>query len=142
MADVATLAELDLLITDAVMEYAVDLRAGRLTPRQIAAELAAVPPRLDPQEIARAALAAPDLAAFLTGFTPPHPQYAALRDVLKRYRTVAAAGGWPAAGEGPVLKPGMRDAGVPALRRRLAATGDYAGKDLSSTLYDAPWRRR
>lgn len=138
IADLAARAELDLLITDAVMEYAVDLRAGRVTPRQIAPELAAVPPRLDPQWIARAALAAPDLAAFLTGFTPPHPQYAALREVLKRYRTVAAAGGWPAAGEGPVLKPGMQDAGVPALRRRLAATGDYAGKDLSSTLYDAP----
>ena len=52
-ADVTVQAELDLLIADAVMEYATDLRTGRLTPRSIAPELAAVPPRLDPVEIAK-----------------------------------------------------------------------------------------
>jgi len=135
--DVTVQAELDLLIADAVMEYAADLRTGRLTPRSIAPELAAVPPQLDPVEIAKQARDAPDLAAFLSGFTPPHAQYAALRDALRLYRKIAAAGGWPAAGEGPVLKPGMQDAGVPALRRRLAATGEYTSKDFASTVYDA-----
>jgi murein L,D-transpeptidase YcbB/YkuD len=137
-AAVTVQAELDLLIADAVMEYATDLRTGRLTPRSIAPELAAVPPRLDPVELAKQARDQANLAAFLSGFTPPHPQYAALRDALRRYRSIAAAGGWPAAGQGPVLKPGMQDAGVPALRRRLAATGDYTAKDLASTVYDAP----
>lgn len=132
-------AELDLLIADAVMEYAADLRAGRLPPRTIAPELVAAPPRLDPVEVAKRARDETNLAAFLTGFTPPHPQYAALRDALRRYRAMAAGGGWPAAGPGPVLKPGMQDASVPALRRRLAASGDYAGnaRDMSSQVYDA-----
>ena len=137
-ADVKVQAELDLLIADAVMEYAIDLRAGRLTPRSIAPELAAVPPPLDPVEIAKQGRDQSNLAAFLSGFTPPHPQYAALRDALRRYRAIAAAGGWPAAGQGPVLKPGMQDMSVPALRRRLAATGDYTAKDMASTVYDAP----
>ncbi|EWY41195.1 hypothetical protein N825_31580 [Skermanella stibiiresistens SB22] len=141
-ADVGGQAELDLLITDAIMEYTGDLRTGRLPPRTLAPEMAATPPKLDAIEIVKNAMAAPDLPAFLKGFTPPHPQYAALRDALKRYRVVTSAGGWPVVGEGAVLKPGMRDAGVPALRRRLAATGEYSvkdnGKDLSSTLYDAP----
>jgi L,D-transpeptidase YcbB len=137
-ADVAVQAELDLLVADAVMEYAADLRSGRLTPRSIAPELAAVPPQLDPVEIATRARDTSDLAAFLSSFTPPHAQYAALRDALRRYRAIAAAGGWPAAGGGPVLKPGMQDASVPALRRRLAATGEYTAKDLASTVYDAP----
>ena len=137
-ADVKVQAELDLLIADAVMEYATDLRTGRLTPRSIAPELAAVPPQLDPVEIAKQGRDQPNLATFLTGFTPPHPQYVALRDALWRYRSIAAAGGWPAVGQGPVLKPGMQDPSVPALRRRLAATGDYAAKDMASTIYDAP----
>jgi len=138
-AEVTVQAELDLLIADAVMEYAADLRAGRLAPRSIAPELAAVPPQLDPIEIAKRARDQSNLAAFLTGFTPPHAQYAALRDALRRYRAIAAAGGWPAAGQGPVLKPGMQDASVPALRRRLAATGDYTAKDkeMASQVYDA-----
>jgi murein L,D-transpeptidase YcbB/YkuD len=138
-ADVAVQAELDLLIADAVMEYASDLRAGRLAPRSIAPELAAVPPPVDAVEIAKRARDETNLAAFLAGFTPPHPQYAALRDALRRYRALASGGGWPAAGQGPVLKPGMQDASVPALRRRLAATGDYTGnaKDMASPVYDA-----
>jgi murein L,D-transpeptidase YcbB/YkuD len=132
-------AELDLLIADAVMEYATDLRAGRLPPRSIAPELAAVPPQLDPVAVAKRARDEMNLVAFLTGFTPPHPQYAALRDALRHYRALASGGGWPSAGQGPILKPGMQDASVPALRRRLAASGDYAGnaKDMSSQVYDA-----
>src|SRR5918995_215382 len=136
--DVTVQAELDLLIADAVMEYATDLRAGRLPPRSIAPELAAVPPRLDSVDIAKRGRDQANLAAFLSGFTPPHPEYVALRDALRRYRSIAADGGWPAVGQGPVLKPGMQDASVPALRRRLAATGDYTGnaKAMASPVYD------
>jgi murein L,D-transpeptidase YcbB/YkuD len=49
---------------------------------------------------------------------------AGLEAALARYQGIADAGGWPSLGEGPALKPGMVDPGVPVLRARLAATGD------------------
>ncbi|HEV7369779.1 L,D-transpeptidase family protein [Arenibaculum sp.] len=130
------LAELDLLLTDAVMQYAGHLRAGRIQPRSIDADLALVPPPVDVVAAARHVLSAPDPAAALAGFAPPHTGYAALRQGLAELRAFAARGGWSLAGPGPVLKPGMIDPSVPPLRRRLAATGDFAGADLASEFYD------
>lgn len=138
-ADPGRLAELDILLTDAVMAYAVDLRSGRVVPRSISADLAVDPPKMDALRVGRAAAAAADVRAFLAAFAPPHPDYAGLRQGLADLRALAAAGGgWPEAGPGPVLKPGMEDASVPALRRRLAATGEYALPEGNGTVYDAP----
>lgn len=43
---------------------------------------------------------------------------------LERYRRIVDQGGWPSVGAGPSLEPGDGDRRVPALRERLAATGD------------------
>ena len=135
-ADPAGIAELDLLLTDAVVEYAVDLRGGRLAPRSIDPEMAIVPRPIDPVRLALDAMATPDMSRFLAGFTPPHPEYAALKRALALLRDKARAGGWPLPGPGPVLKLGMDDPNVPLVRRRLAATGDYAGPRTDQTRYD------
>jgi L,D-transpeptidase YcbB len=138
-ADPDRLAELDVLLTDAAMAYAVHLRSGRVPPRSVSADLAVDPPQVDPLQVARGAVAAADTGAFLAGFAPPHAGYAGLRLGLEELRAFAAqGGGWPEAGPGPVLKPGMEDPSVPALRRRLAATGEYALPELDGTVYDAP----
>lgn len=47
-----------------------------------------------------------------------------LARALDAYRAIEAGGGWPSVGDGPTLEPGMADGRVPALRRRLAASGD------------------
>jgi murein L,D-transpeptidase YcbB/YkuD len=44
-------------------------------------------------------------------------------DALKRYRTIAQAGGWPRVPDQKVLKPGMTDPTVAVLRERLAQEG-------------------
>lgn len=54
---------------------------------------------------------------------PLLPYYYELRRALARLRRLEAAGGWPALPEGKPLKPGMTDARVPLLRRRLQAAG-------------------
>jgi len=56
------------------------------------------------------------------------------------YRDVAAGGGWPAVPAGPKLEPGMRDARIAAVQARLKASGDLAGTDSASDLYDASLR--
>ena len=138
--DAARRAELDLLLTDALMAYAVDLRRGHLLPRAIAGELALVPAPLDAVATATQALAAPDLSAYLETLAPAGERYRRLRDALRISRAYEKAGGWPKVPEGRKLEPGMKDPVVKALRRRLAVTGELDGKLLGSSDYDRPLR--
>jgi murein L,D-transpeptidase YcbB/YkuD len=68
------------------------------------------------------ALAAGDLARRIEGLKPTHRLYVGLKRELARYRAaLPTPGSVPA---GPALKPGASDPRVPALRARLAASGD------------------
>lgn len=49
-----------------------------------------------------------------------------MAQALERYRRIAAQGGWPEIGKGVPLEADNHDPRVPALRERLAATGDLA----------------
>jgi murein L,D-transpeptidase YcbB/YkuD len=63
---------------------------------------------------------------------PTHWMYQAGREALAAYRHIAVLGGWPTIPGGPTLKPGMSDARVALLRRRLAISGDLAAVGASS----------
>jgi murein L,D-transpeptidase YcbB/YkuD len=57
---------------------------------------------------------------------------------LARYRTIVAAGGWPALPAGESLEPGDAAPDLDRLRRRLALTGDLApGEPVDARRYDA-----
>jgi murein L,D-transpeptidase YcbB/YkuD len=129
--------DLELLVTDALVAYAGHIRGGRIEPRSLDEDHAVARVRVDAVAAALSVASGTDVAAALAALAPPHEDYAALRKALATYREAAANGrGWPAAGPGPVLKPGMQDPSVPPLRARLAATGEYAGTDLESDVYD------
>ncbi|HYH39166.1 MAG TPA: L,D-transpeptidase family protein [Azospirillum sp.] len=135
---------LDLLLTDAVMKYAAHLRAGRLPPKTISPDYAEVkPPSIDAAALAVRAAGTADPRAVLAEAMPVRPEYAPLRAALARFRALEAAGGWPAVPAFRVakLEPGMRDPAVPALRRRLATTGELEGDaTVPADLYDAALR--
>lgn len=59
-----------------------------------------------------------------TDRAPDADASARMAAALERYRRIAERGGWPEVGAGPSLEPGDSDPRVPALRERLAATGD------------------
>ena len=85
------------------------------------------------------ALTRGDLRESVAKVRPSYPWYAKARAALAEYRDLAARGGWPAVPSGPALKVGMKDpARVPALRRRLAASGDLSGQPLDSADFDKP----
>ncbi len=46
---------------------------------------------------------------------------------IVQYQAIAAKGGWPAVGGNRMIRPGDDDDRVPALRRRLRATGELKG---------------
>jgi len=67
------------------------------------------------------------VAESLAELTPDAPAYRALRTALADYRELAARGGWPTVPTGIKVKPGQSSEHVPAIARRLAASGDYSG---------------
>jgi L,D-transpeptidase YcbB len=120
------LARLDVTLTAAMLRYASHLSQGCIRPEELA-EIAARhgnPPFRDlPGELA-AALNENRLENFVHGLSPPHPGYRKLKKVLKQYRRIQAAGGWPVIAAGPALKMGIQDDRVRALGRHLEMTGD------------------
>ncbi|MGD8978143.1 MAG: L,D-transpeptidase family protein [Gammaproteobacteria bacterium] len=64
------------------------------------------------------------------------PFYRGLQRHLADYRKIAAEGGWPLVPEGETLRKGDDDPRVAAIRARLIVTGDLAGSDTGSTVFD------
>lgn len=139
--------ELDILLTDAVMKYATHLRAGRVAPRLVSIDYAEVRrPEVDAAALVNAVADSADPRPLLAALTPPNPSYEALKGLLKRLSAVERAGGWPAvpSPRGGRLAAGAKDPAVPALRRRLAASGDFDGRvdaAKAGDLFDAPLRK-
>lgn len=140
--DTATLAELEVLLSRAVAQYAADLMAGRLVPADVDSELRIEPERPSAATVLAAVDSAPDLGAYLASFAPGTPNYARLKQALAAYRAVAAAGGWSTVAGGESLKPGMSDPRVPSLRQRLIESGDLSADVVvqpeAVLLYDPP----
>lgn len=61
---------------------------------------------------------------------------AATADAIRRYGTIAAAGGWPALPNG-VFRLGDKGSAVQSLKKRLAITGDLAGDPAASQVFDS-----
>ena len=129
-------AELELLLSLALIEITADLAAGRLEPNKVDPELFLYPHEVEPDQVIEAAARAPDIAAFVASFEPAQPEYRRLKAALAAYRARAAAGGWSTVADGPTLKPGMRDARVVQLRARLEVPAP-----ADPSLFDAPLAR-
>lgn len=119
-------AELDLLLSEAVMRYGVHVRTGARRPRVAIPELPPMVVDPDPVPIALEVAAAPPsgVAAAMAKLPPQTESYAALRALLTEYRAIAARGGWPTVGEGPKLEPGAVDPSVRRVRDHLQAIGE------------------
>lgn len=118
-------AELDIRLSVGVIEAASDLANGRIEPALIDSSIFVVPRRLDREGVLRAALEASDLEAYILGFRPSGESYRRLRAALKRYREIAARGGWPTIPEF-LYERGSVSANVALLRERLRVSGDIA----------------
>jgi murein L,D-transpeptidase YcbB/YkuD len=117
--------ERELLLTDAVLRYALDLHAGRVRPAAVQPDWGIAPPaREDPTRELAEAIETGTLAEWLDGAPPAHPGYARLVAAMRTLRAVAARGGWPAIPPGPPLAAGGRDPRLAVLRDRLVLAGD------------------
>ena len=133
----ASRAELDLLLTDALMDYVRHVSSGRVPPGKVNAQFIIPPKKLDLAAIASAALDSADIRSYLASFAPSHPEYVALREALRAQRAAPMTTKWPALPDGPTLKPGMSDPSVVQLRQRLAIAGELSGKAADPYYYDS-----
>jgi len=132
------LAEADLNLTVAVLTYARHLQIGRIAPTRVSVEVEYGNHTPDPADILRRVSEASDVNATFEGFNPPQAGFKQLKAKLAELRQ--AAGGNANANripDGPVLKPGMKDARVPQLREKLGVAGNPADMTYDLRLADA-----
>jgi L,D-transpeptidase YcbB len=143
-ADAELDANLDLLLTDAVAAMVDDVRYGRVRPSALNPKWNVNPREGAPpiHEELKSIVDSRDLKQALESRRHDHFIYHGLLQALEQLRAVAANGGWPKVQPGKVIRPGVTDARIPAVRARLAATGELPeGSDLTSTRYDPELRR-
>ena len=135
----AASVDVDLLATDAYVMLLYDLYLGKVDPLSIEPnwKLPGRPVREQQAlDFVVGALGSGQIREAAARVRPHHWLYEHGRAALARYRGIARDGGWATVGRGPKLVPGARDARVPELRRRLAASGDYSGAAGDSPDYD------
>ena len=129
-------ASLEILATDAMMLGLYHLYLGKVDPEQLSSQWNFASRPVSVERGFEALTRALDSGAIRETFErarPQHAWYRRGRERLKEYRALAAAGGWPTLPDGPSLKPGMQDARVPVLRRRLQVTRDLEAAGATST---------
>ncbi len=123
-------AQLDILLTDALLRLGYHLNFGKVVPGTLDPDWNLRREFLSSDPVAKLSytMGAEDrLSRFLEQSGDRGVIYEGLIDALKKYRSIAKHGGWQVVPAGEVLKPGMRDPRVPLIAARLQATGDLAG---------------
>ena len=119
-------ADLDLLMTDAIILYATHLLEGKLEQSDLRKtwDVERNEGPSNPDSLLTASLHNKRIKVVLEEFKPTHYMYKLMKLHLKKLRTEAAEGGWPEVSEGETLKRGDTSARVVEIREYLSAVGD------------------
>ena len=130
-------AELDSLLTDAFLVYAVHLLARRVNPETLRPVWHANQRSADIAAVLEEALTSGNIAGTLETLVPRQVGYRRLREALAHYRDVAASGGWPEFPDVPTLRLDHRSPVMAAPRERLRL-GDDRGpaQEQDAELFD------
>ena len=137
-ADPETLADFDILATDALARVIYHCLFGKVDPESLdphwnlTFQLEAIQPGPYLQEI----IDSGELYERVEGEKPDTRFYTGMKAALAEYREIQAAGGWPTYPGEPDLEAGASDARVPTLRQQLTMMGDYDRPASASTVYD------
>lgn len=118
------IAQLDLRLSYAFIDYAQDLHSGRIDPKAVDPRWITDLPRNDYAQSLATALDNEDVAGVLANMAPPQPAYRRLQTALFKYRAQTKNGDWPKVPEGDLIEVGDSSPRVVALRQRLTASGE------------------
>jgi murein L,D-transpeptidase YcbB/YkuD len=129
------IANLEAQTKSAIVPFAHDVAAGRRSPTSVELTWKNRRPAIDIAE-SWDQMASSSVQQWIDGLEPPHPEYRALLDALRKLRQ-QQNGGWPKVPR-RVPEPGSSDPAVQQLRERLTASGDLADVDTGNPAnYDA-----
>jgi L,D-transpeptidase YcbB len=131
-----TLADLELLASDAFMVLGSHLLHGRVDPETVNPEWLANRRSAALQGVLADALDDGSIESHLYALAPSQAGYRALLAAAGRLRAIHDEGGWPLVGPGARLEVGVRNARVGRLRVRLEASLDLAAGSGGEDLYD------
>jgi L,D-transpeptidase YcbB len=121
-------ADVDLILTDALLLLGSHLSAGRINPEDIHADWLIGPRSFDMLPTVNTAATKSQICDALDQLRPKHMGYVNLKSALHNMRQLASQGGWPQLKEAqPTIKPAESDEGILTVRRLLSITGDFQG---------------
>lgn len=132
----ATIPAMEIRLTRVLIDYAGDLSGGSVKPWKVARGIYRRPKRPDPMTLMTRAADSDDFDAFLKSYEPRNRRYRYLMLGLRKYRAIAANGGWGKISTGGKLKKGMKNRRVAQARRRLMITGDIRTMGADPELFD------
>ncbi len=112
-------AAVEMTLDRALLTYARQAYAGRLDPTSIGKLITVKPLLPDPVEVLATVSAASAPGAAVESYNPPHEGYRRLKAALAEARQSPAAEAPAPIAEGKLMKLGVSDPRVPALRARL-----------------------
>jgi len=113
------IAWVELLYTGHFLDYAHDIRAGRVSPRILYPDAYMPSNSINTVDALTRLATSDDLEAFLTVWQPQDDTYRRLQGHLRHLQDVRENGGFSYLDPGETLDAGTNDARVPALRQRL-----------------------
>jgi len=137
-ADADSAALTELFFTAFFVNYATDLKIGRLTPQKVDPKTYRNRKTVDVLAILTGLSKQADPGDFLDAFESHNPHYQALKKMLSLYRAMTESVDWDAIAMGADIQPGASDPRIPDIRERLMLTGDHpGGGEENGDVYDS-----
>jgi murein L,D-transpeptidase YcbB/YkuD len=137
-AEPAALAEAEIKMTAAVLTYARHAQGGRVHWTRISADVFYGHAAAEPADTLAQIAESKDIGETLASFNPPHAAYKALKAKLAEARgRTAEREEVVRVPEGPMLRPGMEDPRVLALRKRLNVSADSDSQSYDTAVVEA-----
>ena len=122
--DSGQLADFDILLTDALLQYASHLVNGRINHQVVYPGWVVQKESFDLTSYLLDSVESGEVEKALADLMPGYPGYAKLKETMIRYRRLAERENWPIIPDGPKMMKGSRDRRVALLRQRLIALQD------------------
>src|SRR6185437_12845694 len=140
------LAEAEIKLTETALTFARQAQTGRVSFTRVGNDISFHQAAPEPAEVLAKLAGADDAGKVLDAFNPPQPEFKALREKLAELRSSKGDEPKPDAKpvapqvripEGKILRPGMKDERVIALRKRLDIAGDNNDPRYDDKVMDA-----
>lgn len=137
-SNAAAPAALDIAMTLALLRFLSEVHAGQIDPRSAGVRPLAGRRQFDPVSAIQSAREHGRLAGVAASAAPRWPMYAALQEVLGRYRVLATQPLPQPIPDGLPIRPGLSRPEVTLLYGLLIALGDLAPTEAVTDQYDGP----